>query len=971
MKNENGYVIRKSKEYDKTFAIDKKMLFEFLRASQEDAMLLLQKQYKDNTEKTLINFINNSIDKRSLLDVLKHGVEIDNIKLELMYNKPASTINKTLVDNYEKNIFSVMEEVYISDKERIDLVIFLNGFAIMSFELKCNMSGQSYNNAITQYRTQRDPQNRLFLFKHGCLVNFAMDLEEVYMTTKLSNEDTFFLPFNMGNGEGINASAGNPIFKDKYSVSYIWEDILKKDTILELIKKFIFIQSTEKVDKITNEKSKKETLIFPRYHQLDVIRKLLENTYVNKTSKNYLIQHSAGSGKTNSIAWLSHRLASLHDENNKAIFNNILIVTDRIIVDRQLQSAVMCLEHKSGLIRVMDNKCNSSDLAKAIEGNTKIIVTTIQKFPYIVKSVSEMKKKKFAVIIDEAHSSTSGKNMSSINKSLGSDDNESGNIEDIIIDEIKKNGKQENVSFFAFTATPKATTLSQFGNINAEGKLKPFHIYSMKQAIEEGFILDVLQNFTEYKTYCEINKIILDDPTCKINDAKKQIKKFVELHETNIAQRVEIIIEHFRTKVMSELGGSAKAIVITESREGAVKYRQAFDNYIIEKGYTGIKALVAFSGKTTLTDDKTEYTEVGMNGISEDKLKDEFDKDEYQVLIVANKYQTGFDQPKLCAMYIMKKLKGVSAVQTLSRLNRICPPYEKKTFILDFTNKYEDMVNAFETYYKGTILLANTVRPSLIYKLEAQIDEYGIIKQDDIDETNNLICKQEVTLDEKKILIYLFQESKKLLSTYSIKEQKKFVSLLKKFIRFYEFIIQVSLFEDVELHKKYNYISHLISYININNAGAGYNLDGKIKASNFVQEKGEEYKSTKMESDPIVNLPNVYKFGITYENEMKLSKIIDEINSRLGKNFDNDGVIKSILQIKDILIKSDKLKRSAKNNTIDNFEYSYFDDIVDELSNGFSQNEKFYTLLLDNEEVRKQILGVFIQEIYDNLRKLG
>ena len=388
LEQDNGYSIRNATSYDRFFAVDRELLFRFLNDTQPEAMAALRKIYKDDLEDTIVSFINAEETKArgSLLDVLKHGIEISSMKLELMYTKPATTFNKELLANYEKNIFSVMEEVWASDDERIDLVIFLNGIAIMSFELKCNAAGQSYQDAIFQYRTQRNPKDRLFLFKAGVLVNFAMDLEAVYMTTKLSGNDTFFLPFNMGNGDGVNAGAGNPTYDDKYSVSYMWEDILKKDTVLDLLAKFIFIESKEKEDELTGKTKKSENIIFPRYHQLDVIRKVLSDVQENLTAQNYLIQHSAGSGKTNSIAWLAHRLTSLHDASNKIIFDNVVIITDRVVVDRQLQKAVMGLEHKAGLIRVMDDKCTSADLAIALKGNTKIIATTIQKFPYIVDS---------------------------------------------------------------------------------------------------------------------------------------------------------------------------------------------------------------------------------------------------------------------------------------------------------------------------------------------------------------------------------------------------------------------------------------------------------------------------------------------------------------------------------------------------------------------------------------------------------
>lgn len=969
LEKDNGYIIRKASNFDRYFAVDREMLFKFLNDTQPETMEYLGKIYKADLEETIVSFINTETTKArgSLIEVLKHGIELSNQKIELMYTKPATTFNPELTRKYGQNIFSVMEEVWASDKERVDVVIFLNGLAIMSFELKCNAAGQSYQDAIYQFRTDRNPKTRLFMFKAGTLVNFAMDLEEVYMTTKLDGDATFFLPFNMGNGEGVTAGAGNPIFEDKYSVSYMWEDILIKDTVLDLISKFIFVEVKEKVDEQTGKVKRSENLIFPRYHQLDVIRKTLADVRENGTAQNYLIQHSAGSGKTNSIAWLAHRLTSLHDANNKIIFNNVIIVTDRVVVDRQLQKSIMGMEHKAGLIRVMDDKCNSVDLAIALNGNTKIIATTIQKFPYIVDSVAGLKEKRFAVIIDEAHSSTAGKDMAAVTLALGSGEEVDADVEDMISSEIKRNGKQANVSMFAFTATPKPTTIQLFGRLNTKGQREAFHVYSMKQAIEEGFILDVLQNYTEYSTFYQINKEIEDDPRCKTNEAKRQIARFIELHDTNIAQRVEVIVEHFRTSVMQELGGKAKAMVITASRQGAVKYRQAFADYITKRGYDEIHALVAFSGKVKLPGDGCEYTETSMNGFPEDRLTKEFDTDAYQVLLVANKYQTGFDQPKLCAMYVLKKLKGVNAVQTLSRLNRICAPYDKKTFVLDFVNTYEDIKTAFAPYYTTT-LLSNSVTPSAVYDLEAKIDAYAILDPVDIEAANDILYSQKVTGKQKQRLTFFLQKSKKLLERFEYEEQRNCIAIMRRFVRFYEFLLQVSRFEDTDLHKKYNYIAYLLAYINIKHPGGGFNLDGKIKATNFVQKKGEEHTKPNLVASPVMKLPTAEHFGLTEDKEKRLSEIIDEINSRTGKNYDNDVVVKAMLQIKDILLKSDKLRTSAKNNTQKDFEFSYFDDIDDALIEGLCQNQDFFSLLLSNDEMKRQVLGIFSDEIYKSLR---
>ena len=468
-------------------------------------------------------------------------------------------------------------------------------------------------------------------------------------------------------------------------------------------------------------------------------------------------------------------------------------------------------------------------------------------------------------------------------------------------------------------------------------------------------------------TFYQINKEIEDDPRCKTNEAKRQIARFVELHDTNIAQRVEVIVEHFRTTIMQELGGQAKAMVITASRQGAVKYRQAFEDYTKKKGYDDIKALVAFSGKVKLPDDDKEYTESAMNGFPEDRLPKEFDSEDYQVLLVANKYQTGFDQPKLCAMYVLKKLKGVNAVQTLSRLNRICPPYDKKTFVLDFVNTYDEIKAAFAPYYTTT-LLANSVTPNAVYDLEAKIDAYAILDPADIEAANDILYIQKVTGKQKQRLTFFLQKSKKLLEHYGYETQRQSVADMRSFVRFYEFLLQVSSFEDTELHKKYNYVAYLLAYINIKHPGGGFNLDGKIRASNFVQKKGEEHKKSDLVADPVVKLPTAEHFGLTEDKEKRLSEIIDEINSRTGKNYDNDVVVKAMLQIRDILMKSEKLKISAKNNTQKDFEFSYFDDIDDALIEGLSQNQDFFSLLLNNDEIKRQVLGIFSDEIYKSLR---
>ena len=978
LREENGYQVRPSTAYDPGYGLDVELLFSFLEATQPDELTRLEKLYGDRTRQTILNYINNEVNKksRSLLDVLKHGVEFDNgVSLTFMYRKPATTFNQKAEALYQQNVLSVMEEVWHKEGERIDLVIFLNGIAIFTFELKCNTSGQNYEDAIRQYKFERDYKTRLLKFKAGCLAHFAMDLNEVYMCTNLKGKSSFFLPFNKGCGVGIHSGKGNPHNENGINVSYMWEDILKKDTVLYLIDKIIFLQKETKKDPDTGKRVTKETLIFPRYHQFNAVRKLVADVVEHHSEKNYLIEHSAGSGKTNTIAWLAHRLASLHDRENKVIFDTDCIITDRIVVDRQLQNAVLSLEHKAGLIKVMDEKCTSKDLADALNGNTKIIVTTIHKFMYIQELVQELKSKTFAVIIDEAHSSTAGTAMEAVTYALSESrklseatpvdvSEEEKSMGDIIEDEIARSGKQPNVSMIAFTATPKPTTLQLFGCLNEEGKKVAFDLYSMKQAIEEGFILDVLQNYVTYKTYFEINKAIEDDPELETIAAKRKIAKYIELHDTNIAQKVEIIIEHFRNNIMKELGGKAKAMVVTSSRQAAVKYRNEFEAYISKQGYTGIRALVAFSGKVTL--DGNEYTEAVMNGIKEEDLPEVFDSNSYQVLLVANKYQTGFDQPKLCAMYVDKRLRGVNAVQTLSRLNRICAPYDKKTFVLDFKNEYGDIQASFAPFYTETIL-NETITPSDIRTVEAQVDQYNFLDIDDIEEFNGYLYQDKRTSKEKARMWALLDKSLQIINRHPELEKLEIRATIKRFLRFYSFLIQATCFESVDLHKKYNFLSYLVKEIEVGGGGNDFDIADKITASNFRQKKTGE-NTHEIESKPEVSLPTPNEVFIDEAVKKKLSEIIDEINAAYNKSFDVDVATKSALQMRDILLKNGHLRDSARNNSLKDFRFAYFDAVQDALIAGYEQNQDFFALLLDNDEKKRELMQVFLEDVYKHLR---
>ena len=983
---DNGYRERPNTAYRAGLAMDTEMLLEFLESTQSKTMEQLRRMYNERTEETVINTINNEINKesRGLIDVIKNGVEFDNgATLKLMFRKPDSTINTDAVENYKKNIFTVMQEVNHKADERVDLVIFLNGLAIFAIELKCNTSGQSYDDAIKQYKNERDPSTRLFKARVGVLAAFAMDLQEVYFTTELKRRNTFFNPFNIGVDDG----KGNPINKETgIRVSYMWEKIWKKDQILFLLERFIYIKKKTRRDADTGREIKSKELIFPRFHQLRAVERVMSDVIKNHTSCNYLIEHSAGSGKTETISWLAHILATVHDAENINVFDNILVITDRIVVDRQLQEAILGIQHKSGQVKVMDDTCDSEDLAIALSGNTKIIVTTIHKFYYILNNnlLRDLENKKFAVLIDEAHSSTEGTYMRSVTNVLGvvdvhdaepegeDEDEDQKTEEDMMLEEIRKSGKQRNVSMIAFTATPKPETIQLFGTLNAQGRKESFDLYSMKQAIEEKYILNVLDNYVTWKTYCHINKAIQDDPELQSIAAKRKMARFIDLHDTNIAQKAEIIIEHFRANVAGCLGGKAKAMVITSSRPAAVKYRQAFDDYIRAKGYTGITALVAFSGKVKLTKDGEEFTEVKMNdGIKEDELRYEFDRSCYQVLIVADKYQTGFDQPKLVAMYVDKRLKKVAAVQTLSRLNRVCPPYDKTTFILDFKNSYDDIKKAFEPYYKETILF-ETITPSDIRDMDRVIEEHDFLDYDDVSEFNGYLYQEVRSSRDKQRMWLLLDKALKNITRRSEKNQMEIKKDIKSFLKGYCFLIQATAYENVELHKRYNFLSYLVKELNPGGGGNNFDIADKITVSDFRQKKLEEHKEEEIEAKPEVKIKKPKPASLEEQQKKLLSQIIDEVNALYDKDYEPDFTTKAAMQIRDLLLKNEaikeRLEKSARSNSIDEFKFTYDDCVQDALVEGFDQNVDFYTLLLNNDEVRAKFASVFMAEVYRILR---
>jgi type I restriction enzyme R subunit len=962
---DNGYIESFNSGYDKSYALDVDCLFPFFEVTQPKQLDKLKNIYKTNYRNKILNNLVNELRRRGSIDVLKHGIKDFGVKLELAYFKPPTDLNPDQFILYQQNILSVTEELNYQDDKRIDLVIFLNGIPIITMELKNPFTGQTYRHAIKQYKENRSYTEQLFKFKERSIVNFAIDSDEAYMTTRLADANTFFLPFNKGDGD----NAGNPVVEGKLKTHYIWEDILRKDSILEIIHKFTFVEKTEETLD-SGRTVTKESLIFPRYHQLDCVRKVLEHARLNGTGYNYLIQHSAGSGKTNSITWLSHRLASLHDADNNIIFNTVIVVTDRRVLDQQLQDSIYQLEHKIGLVAQIDQ--DSNQLAEELEKGTKIIISTIQKFPFILDKISGTHGKSYAIIIDEAHSSTSGRSMMALQEALSleeaaelasKEEAEEIDAEDKINAELERFVDRSHVSFFAFTATPKGTTLRLFGTQSEDGKYYPFHIYSMRQAIEEGFILDVLKNYMTYKMFYNVNKKIAEDPTIPKAKGTRAIARFVSLHPHNISQKTEIVVEHFRNFTMKKIGGEAKAMLVTSSRLHAVKYKRAFDEYIKTRGYSDIKTLVAFSGTVK---DGVEYKESSMNkGIREEQLPNEFDKDESRILIVADKYQTGFDQPKLHTMYVDKKLSGVKAVQTLSRLNRIYPGKED-TFILDFVNDPEEIRLSFLPFYKVTVL-DNDIEPNEIYGLAGNIFDRKVIDREDVKTFTDVYYKDKHSKADISTMNNCIDNSAKRIVDFTRDETIEFKKLIGKFINLYTLIIQVAPFIDTEMHRLNIYLRFLIKKIEIATPG-GVDITDKVLLEYYsLKKQSESSIELDDEATPGLNI-KISGGGVTEETTDFLSNIINKLNEKHGTEFSESEKL-AVEQIRLNLKANKDLGLKAKVNSYDDFKHAFIPTFLDGVVQEYDKNRGFYGKILEDEAFRNQLMELIMLDVYSSFNE--
>ncbi|WP_373766927.1 type I restriction endonuclease subunit R [Glaesserella sp.] len=996
-----GYVQGKNSEYNKDTALFEVDVIAFIQATQPQKWVRLEAGQKANAGSVLIKALCQELEAKGSLDVLRHGFRCYGKTFQMAYFAPNTSLNEKSAVNYAANILKVTRQVVTEDGERPDVVLSLNGIPLVTVELKNVLSATHWTveDAIEQYRQDRNPKGRLFAFKRRTLVHFAVDTEEVYMTTKLDGENTYFLPFNRGNQGG----KGNPPVEGNVKTAYLWEDILTRHSFLEIIARFLHLNVEEK--KVRTESGlrllQKETMIFPRFHQLDAVRKLIAHSREYGAGKNYLIQHSAGSGKSNTIAWLAHQLSSLHDVDDKKIFNSVIVVTDRVVLDRQLQATISQFEHKDGVVQKIEQ--DSKQLALAIASDVPIIITTIQKFPFVMTALSRQQEKgvnveistvgkQFAVIVDEAHSSQSGEAAMELRKVLNKDGIEAAVMAEFLDDddedglsdtakkqlfiEAAKRQRQPNLSFFAFTATPKWKTKALFDEIGEDGK-PPFHYYTMRQAIEEGFILDVLANYATWGQYFKLLKISESDKELSKTKAKKAMMRFVELHPSVIAQKVEIIVEHFRTTTMHKIGGRAKAMVVTSGREAAVRYKLAFDEYIKEKGYTGIKSLVAFSGGITLKEaPEKEYTEALMNGMREVDLPEQFASDNYQVLLVAEKYQTGFDQPLLHTMFVDKKLSGIQAVQTLSRLNR-CANGKSDTFVLDFVNKPEEIYKAFKPFYEVTEL-GDIPSSEKLDELAGTLDQWKIYFQNELRQFAEIWfnAKQPTGAEHKQLNSILdkavarflaiggdIQQGFEDLSELKTEQQNLFKSQLKSYLSLYQFVSQIMDYSDDLHEQRYIYLQALQSKLPFDADRNKVDLSKDVVLHYYKLQKRSEGKILLGEGDaePLKGATDVGTGRADATDE--LSNMVQEINGVYGTQFTIADQLFFEQIIEDALA-NDEIIGAAQNNTLESFTVYFADKLLDLLFKRMQGNEDISNQVMSDDSLRNRVVKRLAKQIY-------
>lgn len=969
------YLQGNAADYSPELGMFKYEVIAFLQDTQPKAWEKIIAIHGEDANNRVIQRLFKELDFRGSLDVLRNGFTDYGVKFRMAFFKPETGLNDETIELYNKNKLKIIRQVFYSNKNKnsVDLVISLNGLPISTLELKNHFTGQTADNAKKQYATTRDNKELLFTFKKRALIHFAVDPDEVYMTTKIDAERTYWLPFN----KGCNNGKGNPLNQYGYKTSYLWEEILTKDSLLDILYRFMHLQVEEY--KFEGQTRNREKLIFPRFHQLDAVRKITSDAKINGAGKNYLIQHSAGSGKSNSIAWLAYRLSSLHNELDERVFNSVIVITDRLVLDQQLQNTIYQFEHKTGVVQKIDQ--DSTQLANAIISGTHIIITTLQKFPFVIDKVGDIPNRKYAVIIDEAHSSQGGEASSKMKEVLATkplknteeSDTKDYDLEDEINEEVEKScksrGKQNNISFFAFTATPKTKTLGVFGEQNADGKPDPFHLYSMRQAIEEGFILDVLDNYTTYERYFKLSKSIEEDPQFNKRKAAIAIGRFVILHPHELAQKTEIIIEHFRRIVCKKIGGKAKAMVVTSSRMHAKKYFDEFNKYIKLQGYEDIKVLVAFSGKIFDDDYPEGVSEPELTGYGEKELPKIFSQDDYKILIVADKYQTGFDQPLLHTMYVDKVLSGVKAVQTLSRLNRTCPGKED-TFVLDFVNDRETILESFQPYYQKTSVSENP-DPNHLYDLKNKLDEKQVYWNSEIEAFANVYFKPSNHLsikDQSSLYAYIDPAVDRFKSLETIEIKDEFKKGLRTWCNLYSFLSQIMPFSDSDFEKFFAYTKLLLTKLPKRDLSESLQLTDELAMEYYRLEKIADGTIELQKENG--ELDGLTEAGIKREKEEKapLSQIINVLNDRFGTDFtDADRLFFD--QMEADLLLDEKLKEQAQVNRIDTFKFAFEELFLSKLIDRMDQNQDIFEKILENKAFGSVVKELLMKSVYMKLNE--
>jgi len=993
--------------YSRPLGLDTVELLTFLGASQHEkwAKLITLHGSPDLAQSKFERRLSDELTSRGVIDVLRRGVKDLGVHFDLAYFAPAHDLTPELRELYDANRLSVTRQVHHSESNpaaSVDLVLFVNGIPLATAELKTQTAGQDVHDAIRQYREERNPAD--LIFRGRSVVNFAADQDNVYLTTRLAQKHTVFLPFNQGsNGPGVDGGKGNPLNAAGHRTAYLWEQVWDRDNWLDLVGSFVHV---EQVRDKTGKKTGQSFTVFPRYHQWDAVTRLLAVARDQGPGHNKLVQHSAGSGKSNTIAWLAHRLSRLHTPGevsalgkgavaaglttNEPVFDKVIIVTDRLVLDRQLQDTVASFDHTPGMIVKIDQ--DSRQLRQALEGKqARIIITTLQKFPVVAQAATNLSGSRFAVICDEAHSSQSGEAAKDLKAVLSGKTGEDAllaaeaadgsgmvDFEDLLANSVAARGKQDNVTFFALTATPKHKTLSLFGervsDAAGQERFEAFHLYSMRQAIEEGFILDVLANYTTYNTYYRLANGLGpdDDPEVPKGKAVSELAKWVSLHPSNIAQRSQIIVEHFRHHTAAKVGGHAKAMVVTASRLHAIRYYQAIRDYIQEKGYDrgagAIRAFVAFSGKVTDPDNETlEYRESLMNGFPESQLPERFSTDEFQVLVAAEKYQTGFDQPMLHTMYVVKKLASVNAVQTLSRVNRIADG-KSDTFVLDFVNDAEDIREAFEPFFAQTT--ASPTDPNILFNLQGRIMGAQVIDASEMAAGVEAIllggaagsAQLNASIDPAVLRWQGLEDET---------AQEDFRTALRDFVRAYSFLAQIVPFKDTKLEALYYYGKFVILRLPRADRGGGVDLAGAVILTHLRTDLVAEHQNLSLTDgtdDPLVG-PQGGGRGKQNEQPLEaLSALINALNERFGMDLGEADRI-WFEQQESVLRNDEDVRVVALNNDFQQFEVYLEPKVQDKIVERHGANDGLFQAFFDKPEFKEQMLRWLTKSLYDGIRK--